>query len=94
MRRMIEGEALSAREQVVAARERFLALRDEIVPRARQALDPTLAGYTSGQLPLVSVLETAQALWMAQADLIMARVELGQAWARLHRAVGDSGAAR
>jgi outer membrane protein TolC len=94
MRRMIEGEALSARERVVGARERFLALRDEIVPKARQALDPALSSYASGQIPLVGVLETTQALWGAQGELVSARMELGLAWARLHRAMGDSGATR
>ena len=88
-RRMVEGEATSTREQVVAARERYRALRDEIVPRATQAITPTLAAYTSGQVPLVSVVEAAQALWAAQRDVVMARTELGIAWARLRRAAGE-----
>jgi outer membrane protein TolC len=88
MRRMVEGDALSARADLVAFRERFLSLQTEVVPRARKAIDPTLAGYGSGQLPLVSVLEAAQALWMAQGDLVSAQFELGLAWARLHRAMG------
>ena len=48
-----------------------------------------MAGYTSGQLPLVSVIEAVQALWLVQADLIAADIELGLAWARLGRAVGS-----
>jgi len=94
MRRMVEGEALSAREQVAGARERFLSLRDEVIPKARQAIDPSLAGYASGQLPLVSVVEAAQALWMSQMELITAQFELGLAWARLERATGGKGAPR
>ncbi len=86
MRRMADGEARSARETVAAARERYLALRDEIVPRAEQAISPTLAAYTAGQVPLVSVIEAAQVLWMSQRDLVVARTELGTAWARLRRA--------
>ncbi len=46
-------------------------------------------GYTSGQLPLVSVIEAVQALWLVQADLIAADTELGLAWARLGRAIGS-----
>jgi len=91
MRRMVEGEALSTREQVVGSRERFLALRDEILPRAKQAIDPTLAGYSSGQLPLVSVIEAAQVLWSSQGELVSAQFDLGLAWARLHRAMGAKG---
>jgi len=56
------------------------------VPRAEQVIAPTLAAYSAGQVPLVSVVEAAQALWMAQTDLVMARAELGIAWARLRRA--------
>jgi outer membrane protein, heavy metal efflux system len=86
MQRMAEGQARSARENVVAARERYVALRDDLVPRAEQAIAPTLAAYSAGQVPLVSVVEAAQALWTAQRDLVMARAELGLAWARLRRA--------
>ena len=56
---------------------------------ARMAIEPAVAGYTSGQLPLVSVIEAVQALWLVQADLIAADTELGLAWARLGRAVGS-----
>lgn len=94
MKRMVEGEAVSAREQVAASRERYLSLRDEVVPRAQQVIDPSLAGYASGQLPLVSVIEAAQALWMAQMELISAQFELGMARARLDRAMGPKGAPR
>jgi len=46
MRRMAEGQARGARERVAAARARFVALRDDIVPRAEQAIAPTLASYS------------------------------------------------
>ena len=67
--RMIDGDAVKTREEVAAARERFLSLRAEIVPRAQQAIDPTVASYAAGQVPLVSVIDAAQALWSAQAEL-------------------------
>lgn len=86
MRRMAEGEARSAREKVAAARERYRALRDDILPRAEQAIAPTLAAYSAGQVPLVSVIEAAQVLWISRRELVVARAELGTAWARLRRA--------
>jgi outer membrane protein, heavy metal efflux system len=89
MRRMAEGQARGARETVTAARERYRALRDDIVPRAEQATVPTLAAYSAGQVPLVSVIEAAQALWSSRRDLVMARTELALAWARLRRASGQ-----
>ncbi len=91
MRRMIEGSAVASREQVVASQERLLALRDEVLPRARQAIEPSLAGYATGQLPLVSVIEAAQTLWSSEAELVSAEFSLGLAWARLRRATGDEG---
>lgn len=92
MQVMIEGEAARARAQGLSVRERYLALRDQVVPKSKLAVEATLAAYVSGQLPLVSVVESAQALWMAQGDLIMAEAELGVSWARLDRALGVSGA--
>ncbi len=94
MQRMVSGEAARARAEVASVRERYVALKEQVVPKAKQAVEASLAGYMTGQLPLVSVVEVAQALWMAQADLIMAEAELGIAWARLDRALAARGARR
>jgi outer membrane protein TolC len=89
MTRMIEGEAAAAVNQLEAARDRQAALNTNVLPRARMAIEPAVAGYAAGQLPLVSVIEAVQALWFVQSDLIAADTELGLAWARLGRAVGS-----
>jgi outer membrane protein, heavy metal efflux system len=89
MRRMVEGQAAVAVNQLQAARERQSALNSDVLPRARLAIQPAVAGYASGQLPLVSVIEAVQALWLVQSDLIGADTELGLAWAQLGRAVGS-----
>jgi outer membrane protein, heavy metal efflux system len=89
MTRMIEGDAAAAVNQLQAARDRQAALTADVLPRARMAIEPAVAGYGSGQLPLVSVIEAVQALWLVQADLIAADTELGLAWARLGRALGS-----
>jgi cobalt-zinc-cadmium efflux system outer membrane protein len=89
MRRMIEGDAAVAVNQLQAASDRKTALDRDVLPRARMAIEPAVAAYTSGQLPLVSVIEAVQALWLVQADLIAADTELGLAWARLGRAIGS-----
>ncbi|MCG3174808.1 MAG: hypothetical protein GMKNLPBB_03097 [Myxococcota bacterium] len=96
MTRMIEGEAASARNQVIAARRRVAALRDDVLPRARQSIEPSLAAYAAGTMPLVSVIDAAQALWSLEAELVSAEFELGLAWARFHRAQGqfETGARR
>jgi outer membrane protein TolC len=89
MTRMIEGDAAIAVSQLRAARDRQAALNTDVLPRARMAIEPAVASYASGELPLVSVIETIQALWLVQADLIAADTQLGLAWARLGRAIGS-----
>jgi cobalt-zinc-cadmium efflux system outer membrane protein len=89
MTRMIEGDAAVALHQLQAARDRQAALTADVLPRARMAIEPAVAGYGAGQLPLVSVIEAVQALWLVQSDLISADMQLGFAWARLGRAIGS-----
>jgi len=89
MTRMIEGDTAVAVSQLQASRDRQASLTTDVLPRARMAIEPAVAGYTAGQLPLVSVIEAVQALWLVQADLIAADTELGLAWARLGRAIGS-----
>lgn len=88
MRNMVQGTVASAREDVLAARTRVLVLRDDVLPRAKLAVDAVSAAYTAGNVPMVSALDAARALWTAQQELVMAEVSLGMAWARLGRAVG------
>ena len=59
-------------------------------PRALAATDAALAGYASGQGTLVSVIESARALWEVQAEQVMADSALGEAWARLERSIGET----
>ena len=89
MTRMIEGEAAAAVSQLQAARDRQHALTTDVLPRVRLAIGPAVASYATGQLPMVSVIETIQALWLVQSDLIAADTQLGFAWARLGRAIGS-----
>ena len=89
MTRMIEGDAAVAVNRLQAARDRQAALTTDVLPRARMVIEPAVAGYAAGRLPLVSVIEAVQALWLVQSDLIAADTDLGLAWARLGRAIGS-----
>ena len=71
MTRMIEGDAAVAVNQLQAARDRQAAITTDVLPRARLAIEPAVASYASGQLPLVSVIEAVQALWLVQAPLLL-----------------------
>jgi outer membrane protein, heavy metal efflux system len=89
MARMIDGEAAVSLHALRAARARQVAISTDVLPRARMAIEPAVAAYSAGRLPLVSVLEAVQALWFVESDLIAADTELGLAWVRLGRAVGS-----
>lgn len=88
MRRMVASEVLAAREEVNAVRSQARALETEVLPRALAAVDAALAGYASGQGTLVAVIESARALWEVQSEQVMVESDLGEAWARLERAMG------
>jgi outer membrane protein TolC len=89
MTRMIEGDAAVAVSELQAARDRQVAITNDVLPRAQMAIAPAVASYTSGQLPLVSVIEAIQALRLVQSDLIAADTQVGLAWARLGRTIGS-----
>lgn len=89
MQLMVAGEAVEAREMVSAARTQVTMLETQIIPRARGAVDASIAGYRAGQGTLVSVIESSRALWEARAELVMAETALGDAWAKLARASGQ-----
>lgn len=88
MRRMVEGEAAAAREEVAAAQAERQALHEDVLPRAQSAFDSALASYASGQAPLTTVLDSAKSLWAIQGEAVMAQTRLGVAWARLRRMTG------
>ena len=89
MSRMAEGEAAQALNELEAASTLQRSLREEIIPRARFAIEPTLAAYAAGRQPLVAVIEALQTLWSVEAELIEADMQVGLAWARLGRAIGS-----
>lgn len=87
--RMIEGDAAAALARLQSAHERQRALATDVLPRAQMAVAPAISGYTAGQLPLVSVIEALQSLWLVRSDVIAADSQLALAWARLGRALGS-----
>lgn len=89
MTRMLGGEAAAARHELEAARARHAAMRDDVLPRARAAIAPSVSGYAAGQLPLTSVLAAVQSLWQVEGDVINAELRAGLAALRLQRALGS-----
>jgi outer membrane protein TolC len=91
--RMIDGEVAAAREAVGAERARLRALREDIIPRAREVVKSTTAAFGAGQATFLAVLDAARDLRDVRMEELMAEVRLGVAWARLRRATGDLGVA-
>ena len=90
MQRMIEGEVAVAYAEAEATRTLLHALEDDVLPRARSAVDAALAAYSAGQGSLVLVVDASRALWEAESDRLMTESAAGRAWIRLELAVGDS----
>jgi outer membrane protein TolC len=88
MHRMIEGEVASAHAGVQASLTRVSTLEDDIVPRARQTVDASLASYGAATVPLVSVIEAMRAMWDVEGELVREQATLELARARLRRATG------
>ena len=88
MSQMIEGDVGAARDEVIAARGRAKALRERVLPLARESAELTLADYGGTGEPIVSVLESVKTL----RDLEMQQVSFDAAelvaWVKLGRAVG------
>lgn len=91
MQVMIEGDAVAAREGVIASLAELEVLQREVVPRATMATQSALAAYASGRGTLVTVVEAARALWDTRSELVMAETAVAVAWSRLERAVGAPG---
>ena len=72
METMVGGEVGAGRQRVLAARARFLATRDRIVPLSRQAVELALNAYITGQQPLVSVLDAVRTQGEVQMDSVRA----------------------
>lgn len=90
MQLMIESDAIVTREEVEAARVQLLALRDDVAPRARIAIDSALAAYRAAQNDMANVIEASRVLWSIETELVMAEAKLGLAWARLERATATT----
>jgi outer membrane protein TolC len=89
MERMITGRIATSRERVLAEHERLLALRDDILPRARLVVQSATGSFGAGQGPMVAVLDAARDLRDVRMQELMARVRLGTAWASLQRETGE-----
>ncbi|MCC6877604.1 MAG: TolC family protein [Sandaracinaceae bacterium] len=90
MERMIEGQVGEALGTLSAARARRDALHTDVVPRAEQAVDASLAQYGAGRVPQVMVIEALRMSFEVRTMALMADVEAAMAQARLQRVLGSA----
>jgi outer membrane protein, heavy metal efflux system len=84
----IERQVRAALAAYDSAVERVRLLRDDVVPKARTALDATLAAYVAGRESLTAALDGRRLLQDLELECERARAEVEQARAELERAVG------
>ncbi len=89
LERMIVGNLAVARESVLAERIRLLALRQDILPRARQVVASATGSFAAGQGSMLAVLDPTRDLLEIRMQELAARRRLGLAWAKLRREVAD-----
>ena len=89
MERMITGNIAVAREDVLAERIRLLAIRQDILPRARQVVTSAIGSFAAGQASMLAVLDPTRDLLEIRMQELTARQRLSVAWARLRRETGE-----
>jgi outer membrane protein TolC len=91
MQRTIVGRVAVSREAVAALRTRLLALQNDVLPRARLVTESATGSFAGGQGSMLAVLDATRDLRDIRLQELMARVELGRAWAALRRETGELG---
>ncbi len=88
MERMVAGNVIVARERVLAERTRLVAIRQDILPRAKLIVATATGSFAAGQGAMLAVFDSARDLRDIRMQEIMARARLSAAWARLRRETG------
>ncbi len=88
MRAMIRFEVAAAVVRVQTLGRRVDLVETVVLPKARESLDVSLAGYGASTLDVLSLLDARRSLQSASLALAEARIERELAIAELERAVG------
>lgn len=86
--RTAEAEVADALAQLQRVRGRIAAYEGTLRPQARQALDATLAGYQTGALRMLELLDAQRMALQVELELLMARMKEAELAARLDQAAG------
>ena len=87
-RRQVASEVWEAHAKLLAARQTLDLYRTELIPQAEARFKSSEAGYQSGKVAFLDLLESERFLLNARVMAAMAEGTLGMQLARLERAVG------
>jgi cobalt-zinc-cadmium efflux system outer membrane protein len=85
----LTAQATEAFEQLSAALALAQALREDVLPGARQALDAATRGYEAGKFNFMDVLDAQRTLFDAENQALAATAQAFRADARLLELLGD-----
>ena len=88
MRAMIRFEVAAAVVRVQTIARRVELVETVVLPKARESLEVSLAGYGASTLDVLSLLDSRRSLQSASLALAEAQIEREVALAELERAVG------
>jgi outer membrane protein TolC len=84
----IDAEVVTAEANARSAAYRLQVLRDRTLPASRRSFDVAQAGFESGRIDLMTVLDARRSVVDVEHDVVMARSELDHALTDLEAAVG------
>ena len=84
----VDAEVVTAETKARSAAYRLEILRDRTLPASRRSFEVAQAGFESGRMDLMTVLDTRRSVVDVEHDIVMARTDLDRALTDLEAAVG------
>ena len=84
----VDADVATSEANTRSAAIRLQLLRDRALPASRRGLDAAMAGYTSGRVDILTVLNARRAFIEVEMDIVAARSSLDHALAELDAAAG------
>lgn len=86
----LDGQALAANDLLFAARNAYRSIRDEVIPRAEEALRLVRSGYRAGRLSYLDTLEAQRSVLDSSLLLVEAYADVWRARTVLELLAGES----
>jgi len=84
----VNAEVVTAESRARSAASRLQILRDRTLPASRRSFEVAQAGFESGRIDLMTVIDTRRSVIDVEHEIVMARSDLDHALTDLEAAVG------